>query len=74
MMKGIRSIWAMAAKSVRPLPVAHKELSEETRVRQRYVDLIMRPADVEDEGWSFALKNKSQIQPAATFHERPDAS
>ncbi|MDT7658262.1 MAG: lysyl-tRNA synthetase, class, partial [Pseudonocardiales bacterium] len=25
--------WAMAAKSVRPLPVAHKELSEETRVR-----------------------------------------
>jgi len=35
--------WRMAAKSVRPLPVAHKELSEETRVRQRYVDLIMRP-------------------------------
>jgi lysyl-tRNA synthetase class 2 len=35
--------WVMAAKSVRPLPVAHKELSEETRVRQRYVDLIMRP-------------------------------
>jgi len=34
----------MAAKSLRPLPVAHKELSEETRVRQRYVDLIMRPA------------------------------
>lgn len=35
--------WAMAAKALRPLPVAHKELSEETRVRQRYVDLIMRP-------------------------------
>jgi lysyl-tRNA synthetase class 2 len=35
--------WAMAVKSVRPLPVAHKELSEETRVRQCYVDLIMRP-------------------------------
>jgi lysyl-tRNA synthetase class 2 len=35
--------WAMAAKAVRPLPVAHRELSEETRVRQRYVDLIMRP-------------------------------
>lgn len=35
--------WAMAAKSVRPLPVAHRELSEETRVRQRYVDLIVRP-------------------------------
>jgi lysyl-tRNA synthetase class 2 len=35
--------WAMAAKSVRPLPNAHSDLSEETRVRQRYVDLIMRP-------------------------------
>ncbi len=35
--------WVMAAKSVRPLPVAHRELSEETRVRQRYVDLIVRP-------------------------------
>ncbi len=34
--------WGFAAKSLRPLPVAHKELSEETRVRQRYVDLIMR--------------------------------
>ncbi|SDN34370.1 lysine--tRNA ligase [Allokutzneria albata] len=35
--------WQMAAKTLRPLPVAHKELSEETRVRQRYVDLILRP-------------------------------
>jgi len=35
--------WAMASKSLRPLPVAHKEMNEETRVRQRYVDLIMRP-------------------------------
>jgi lysyl-tRNA synthetase, class II len=35
--------WRMAAKSLRPLPVAHKSLNEETRVRQRYVDLIMRP-------------------------------
>ncbi|MQA17535.1 MAG: lysine--tRNA ligase, partial [Pseudonocardiaceae bacterium] len=26
-----------------PLPVAHKPLSEEARVRQRYVDLIVRP-------------------------------
>ncbi len=34
--------WQLAAKALRPLPVAHKELSEETRVRQRYVDLIMR--------------------------------
>lgn len=35
--------WQLAAKAVRPLPVAHKPLSEETRVRQRYVDLVMRP-------------------------------
>jgi lysyl-tRNA synthetase, class II len=35
--------WAITAKALRPLPVAHKPLSEETRVRQRYVDLIMRP-------------------------------
>lgn len=35
--------WQMAAKSLRPLPVAHKEMSEEARVRQRYVDLIVRP-------------------------------
>ncbi len=35
--------WRMAAKALRPLPVAHKALNEETRVRQRYVDLITRP-------------------------------
>ena len=35
--------WRMAAKSLRPLPVAHKDLNEETRIRQRYVDLIVRP-------------------------------
>ena len=36
--------WQLAAKAIRPLPVLHKELSEESRVRQRYVDLIARPA------------------------------
>lgn len=36
--------WSMASKSLRPLPVAHKEMSEDTRVRQRYTDLIMREA------------------------------
>lgn len=35
--------WLMAAKALRPLPVAHKPLNEESRVRQRYVDLIVRP-------------------------------
>jgi lysyl-tRNA synthetase class 2 len=35
--------WTMTAKALRPLPVAHRPLSEEARVRQRYVDLIVRP-------------------------------
>jgi lysyl-tRNA synthetase, class II len=35
--------WQMASKALRPLPVAYKEMNEEARVRQRYVDLIMRP-------------------------------
>ena len=35
--------WQMAAKTLRPLPVEHRPLAEETRVRQRYVDLIVRP-------------------------------
>ena len=33
----------LAAKALRPLPVEHKPLSEESRVRMRYVDLIVRP-------------------------------
>ncbi|GAA1174564.1 lysine--tRNA ligase [Ornithinimicrobium humiphilum] len=36
--------WAMASKALRPLPVLHKEMSEEQRVRQRYVDLVVRDA------------------------------
>lgn len=35
--------WQIASKALRPLPVAHKELNEETRIRQRYLDLITRP-------------------------------
>jgi lysyl-tRNA synthetase class 2 len=34
--------WGMASKALRPLPVMHKDLSEESRVRQRYADLIVR--------------------------------
>ncbi len=34
--------WKMASKALRPLPTLHTELSEETRVRQRYVDLMVR--------------------------------
>ena len=39
----LASEWSMASKALRPLPVLHKDLSEEARVRQRYADLIVRP-------------------------------
>ncbi|WOQ18981.1 lysine--tRNA ligase [Raineyella sp. W15-4] len=35
--------WELASKSLRPMPTLHHELSEETRVRQRYADLVIRP-------------------------------
>ncbi|TFC12009.1 lysine--tRNA ligase [Cryobacterium algoritolerans] len=34
--------WQIAAKALLPLPNLHTELSEETRVRSRYLDLIAR--------------------------------
>ncbi|HJA04842.1 MAG TPA: lysine--tRNA ligase [Candidatus Microbacterium stercoravium] len=34
--------WQIAAKALLPLPNLHSELSEESRVRQRYLDLIVR--------------------------------
>lgn len=34
--------WDIAAKALLPLPNLHHELNEETRVRQRYLDLIVR--------------------------------
>lgn len=36
------SEWQIAAKAILPLPNLHSELNEETRVRQRYLDLIVR--------------------------------
>lgn len=35
--------WQMAAKTLRPLPNEHKPLSEEARIRLRYVDMMIRP-------------------------------
>jgi lysyl-tRNA synthetase class 2 len=35
--------YQLAAKALRPLPNEHNPLNEETRVRQRYVDLVVRP-------------------------------
>lgn len=64
--------WQMAAKALRPLPVAHKPLSEETRVRQRYVDLIMRddarriarmrPQVMQALRESFAARNYTEVE------------
>lgn len=34
--------WKMASKALRPLPTLHAGVNEETRVRQRYVDLMVR--------------------------------
>jgi lysyl-tRNA synthetase class 2 len=34
--------WKIAAKALLPLPNLHNELNEETRVRSRYLDLIVR--------------------------------
>lgn len=58
--------WALAAKSLRPLPNDHKPMSEETRVRMRYVDLIVRPE----------ARSNARLRPAVmrslrdTYHER----
>lgn len=40
----LASSWQLAAKALRPMPTLHKELSDETRVRQRYADLTVREA------------------------------
>ncbi len=37
------SDWSMAAKTLRPLPNEHRPLSDEARVRQRYVDMVVNP-------------------------------
>lgn len=58
--------WSLAAKSLRPLPIDHKPMSEETRVRMRYVDLIVRPE----------ARTNARMRPAVmrslreTFHSR----
>lgn len=38
----LASRWRMASKALRPMPNLHAEMSEETRVRQRYADLAIR--------------------------------
>ncbi len=36
--------WVLASKALRPMPTLHKELSDESRVRRRYADLLVREA------------------------------
>ena len=58
--------WKLASKSLRPLPNDHKPMSEETRVRMRYVDLIVRPE----------ARENARLRPAVmrslreTFHKQ----
>src|SRR3954454_4458883 len=35
--------WSLAAKTLRPMPNEYKPLSDEARIRLRYVDMMMRP-------------------------------
>ncbi len=35
--------WRLAAKTLRPLPNEHRPLSDEARIRLRYVDMMIRP-------------------------------
>ena len=35
--------WTLAAKTLRPLPNEHRPLSDEARIRLRYVDMMLRP-------------------------------
>ena len=62
----LASNWALAAKALRPLPNDHSPMSEETRVRMRYVDLILRPE----------ARSNARLRPAVmrslreTFHAR----
>jgi lysyl-tRNA synthetase class 2 len=37
------SEWEIAAKTLRPLPNEHRPLSDEARIRLRYVDMMIRP-------------------------------
>ncbi|MPZ28921.1 MAG: lysine--tRNA ligase [Micromonosporaceae bacterium] len=58
--------WTMVGKALRPLPVAHRPISDQARVRQRYLDLIMRP-----EARRIALARPAVVRSLRdTLHER----
>lgn len=58
--------WRIAAKALRPLPNLYTELSEETRVRSRYLDLIARP----DARRAVLARAATTASLRATFAER----
>ena len=68
--------WSMAAKTLRPLPNEHKPLSEEARVRLRYVDLMLRPEPREMvRAKAAVLKSlRARSTTAATSRSRPRSS
>jgi lysyl-tRNA synthetase class 2 len=58
--------WKVAAKAILPLPNLHNELSEETRVRSRYLDLIVR----EQARVNVVNRSKAVASLRSTFTER----
>ncbi|WZH37693.1 MAG: lysine--tRNA ligase [Microbacterium enclense] len=60
------SQWRIAAKAVLPLPNLHSELSEESRVRSRFLDLIVRDRARE----TVLARAKVNASLRATFTER----
>lgn len=60
------SDWRIAAKAVLPLPNLHSELSEESRVRSRFLDLIVRDRARE----TVLARAKVNASLRATFTER----
>ncbi|OCG76117.1 lysine--tRNA ligase [Microbacterium sediminis] len=59
------SDWQIAAKAVLPLPNLYNDLNEETRVRQRYLDLIVR----EQARTTVVARAKANASLRATFAE-----
>jgi len=58
--------WQIAAKALAPLPNMYAELNEETRVRQRYLDLIQR----EQARANVVTRAKTMASLRQTFAER----
>ncbi len=58
--------WRIAAKAIAPLPNMYAELNEETRVRQRYLDLIQR----EQARRNVVTRARTMASLRSTFAER----